>query len=271
MAKTIVDAIRQVLMDRQEAMTATEIYESIVAGGLYQFNADDPAHVVRSQIRRHCKGLDFASASPTRYFVVQADGRYALLSVPEKIEPEQRREKSSELLGLRPSASNLRKLHQAYEQDIRRRVLHQLTQLEPSAFERFSRRLLEAYGFENMKVSRVRTARDGGIDGHGHLKLGVAQMNVAFQCKKWEGAVGRPEIDRFRGAIQGAYEQGIFFTTSRFTPEAKAASFKSGAVPVVLIDGSAIVDLMIERSLGIEVTHLPVYSYAVDLLIDDAP
>ena len=51
---------------------------------------------------------------------------------------------------------------------------------------------------------------DGGIDGHGRLRVGVATMRAAFQCKRWEGSVGRPEVDKFRGAIQGEFEQGLF-------------------------------------------------------------
>ena len=70
-------------------------------------------------------------------------------------------------------------------------------------------------------------------------------MNVAFQCKRWTTAnVGRPEIDKFRGAIQGEYEQGIFFTTANFASGAKEVSIKRGAVPIILIDGPSIVELM---------------------------
>ena len=60
-----------------------------------------------------------------------------------------------------------------------------------------------------------------------------------------------PEIDGFRGAIQGSCEQGYFFTTSGFSSGAKDKSFKVGAVPVILIDGEAIVDLMIEKRFGV--------------------
>ena len=36
----------------------------------------------------------------------------------------------------------------------------------------------------------------------------------------------RPEIDKFRGAIQGEFEQGVFFTTSDFTTGATEVSLK---------------------------------------------
>jgi restriction system protein len=128
--------------------------------------------------------------------------------------------------------------------------------------------LLEAYGFVDVKVTQF--SKDGGIDGNGKLKVGLAHLNVAFQCKRYTGnSVGRPDIDKFRGAIQGQFEQGIFFTSSTFAQGAASASFRPGAVPIILIDGKAIVDLMIEKQFGVQVEQLPIYSYALDLIFSE--
>ena len=70
------------------------------------------------------------------------------------------------------------------------------------------------------------------------------------------------EIDKFRGAIQGEYEQGIFFTTSDFTTGATEVSLKKGAVPIILLNGQVIVDLMIQKGLGVE--RKPIYLYEID-------
>lgn len=83
------------------------------------------------------------------------------------------------------------------------------------------------------------------------------------------GNVGRPEIDRFRGAIQGQYEQGIFFTTANFTPESERSAFKAGAVTVVLVNGPTIVDFMIEKQFGVDKDELPLYNLALDTVISD--
>lgn len=66
-------------------------------------------------------------------------------------------------------------------------------------------------------------------------------------------------MDKFRGAIQGEYEQGVFFATSDFTPQAREASLKKGAVPIILLNGESIVSLMIEKGLG--VSRIPLYIY----------
>lgn len=146
-------------------------------------------------------------------------------------------------------------LHEAYLQRFRRQLLLKISELDSDKFEALGKLLLETYGFDRVEVTRK--SRDGGIDGHGQLRVGVATLRAAFQCKKWDGNVGRPEIDRFRGAILGKYEQGIFFTTSDFTKEALGASFQPGAVPIVLHNGSSIVQIMIENELG--VTKRPVF------------
>ncbi|HBV95883.1 MAG TPA: hypothetical protein DEF36_02375 [Desulfotomaculum sp.] len=152
---------------------------------------------------------------------------------------------------------NLVELYEEYEQGIRTQLLERLLELSPSQFESFSKKFLQAYGFVSLQNTKV--SSDGGIDGYGKLKVGLATMNVAFQCKRWQGVVGRPEIDKFRGAIQGEYEQGIFFTTSDFTQQAKDASIKKGAVPIILMNGESIIDIMIQKGLG--VNRQPLYLY----------
>lgn len=156
-----------------------------------------------------------------------------------------------------PPSETFLELYEEYEGSFRGQLLERLLSLSPREFEHFARRLLTVYGFMDATVSQI--SRDGGIDGYGKLRLGLATMKVAFQCKKWQGNVGRPDVDKFRGAIQGEFEQGVFFTTSDFTPDARDASLKSGAVPIILLNGESIVSLMIEKGLGVE--RVPLYAY----------
>jgi len=154
---------------------------------------------------------------------------------------------------------NLEELAENYAAAFERKVVQELMDREPSEFEAFASKLMTAYGFRKMKVTNPHTAPDGGIDGNGELKVGLATMRAAFQCKKWRGSVGRPEIDKFRGAIQGQFEHGYFFTTSTFSGEARQASIKDGAVPIFLFDGHEIVQIMIDKGLGIG--HRPIEIY----------
>ena len=245
-------------------LTISEAYQGIVEAGLYAFNAEKPMHIVASQIRRHCAGLDFPSASETKHFELKGDGRYWFIDDPIR----QRRTQRTTQLPTKGLLRELKEVHRRYDLQVRESILANLKRIHPSTFESFAKKVLDAYGFVDTTVTQY--SKDGGIDGHGRLKVGLAYMNVAFQCKRFNSTtVGRPEIDRFRGAIQGQYEQGIFFTTSKFAPGAEAASFRPGAVPIILIDGKGIVDLMIEKQLGVEVERMPVLSYALDLLLSD--
>lgn len=163
---------------------------------------------------------------------------------------------------------NFEELAEDYVEAFKEKVIQKLQDLRPDQFERFAGVLLTAYGFVQVKVTGQ--TGDGGIDGYGSLKVGLATMNVAFQCKRWQGQVGRPEIDKFRGAIQGEFEQGIFFTTSDFSSPARDASIKKGAVPIVLVNGDAIVQLMIDRQLGVKRRPIETYEDQIETLFEEA-
>ncbi|MBN1658567.1 MAG: restriction endonuclease [Anaerolineae bacterium] len=61
---------------------------------------------------------------------------------------------------------------------------------------------------------------DGGIDGiinENRLGLDVAYV----QAKRWQGTVGRPDIQSFVGALHGQHaRKGVFITTSDFSQSA---------------------------------------------------
>ena len=65
---TIIEAIQQVLNDEGKPLTHKQIYSLIVSRKYYEFGAKDPISVVRSKLRKHCEGLNFASASPKKIF-----------------------------------------------------------------------------------------------------------------------------------------------------------------------------------------------------------
>ncbi|MCL5024004.1 MAG: restriction endonuclease [Nitrospirae bacterium] len=270
---TINEAIKKVILEYGSPMTADGAYQAIIDKNLYEFHANNPAHVVRSQIRRHCEGLDFLSAAPTKHFKLVGENRYWPLDQPSRSKRTPIRKKVARRAPARskgPMANSFKELQFLYGRyiaELKKKIINDLKRLSPAAFEVFAKRLLDVYGFHEMKVTQV--SGDGGIDGYGKLKVGLAYLNVAFQCKRWsKGNVQRPEVDKFRGAIQGDFEQGLFFTTTSFSEGAIEVSIKRGAVPIVLVDGEAIVDLMIERNFGVQVESLSIPSYALDLAFD---
>ena len=158
--------------------------------------------------------------------------------------------------------TTLRDLVEQNREQVRSRLKREISQLTPAGFERFCRVLLQALGFDSVEVTRA--SADGGIDGFGDFRQGAVRIRSAFQAKRWaaDRTVGRPEIDRFRGAIQGEFDHGVFLTTSRFSREAKDTSIKRGAITILLLDGDAIADAMTQHGLGVRTE--PVHLYDLD-------
>jgi restriction system protein len=91
---------------------------------------------------------------------------------------------------------------------------------------------------------------DGGIDGTiNEDRLGLDIIYV--QAKRWENPVGRPEIQKFAGALQGfRAKKGIFITSSSFTTEAKDFVSRIDN-KIILIDGQNLAQYMIEFNVGV--------------------
>ena len=146
--------------------------------------------------------------------------------------------------------SNLRDLVYQNKDAVSERIISELNNFSPTGFERFCLVLLEGLGYENMIVTSK--SGDGGIDGYGDYRQGIVRIKSAFQAKRWKNnPVGRPEIDKFRGAIQGEYDHGLFLTTSVFSKEAREASIKKGAITILLLNGKAIAEQMINSGIGV--------------------
>lgn len=272
---TIREAVIKVLKLKGKPLSSREIYDKIIEQDLYRFNAERPEGIVKVEIRRHCVGVEFPTASPNKYFQILLDGKYWIKDLPvpgqtsSALKAEINIRNDSE--NLKSIVSELKIIHAKHLDAFRLQILNQLKEIHPKSFENFSKRLLEVYGFLEMRVTNY--VKDGGLDGNGQLKVGITNLNVAFQCKRWKtNTVSRTEIDKFRGAIQGAYELGIIFTTSNFSKEALNATRRNGAVPIILIDGPTLVDIMIEKRFGIEFETMPVYINALDnALTEDGP
>ena len=134
----------------------------------------------------------------------------------------------------------------------RERLHHILIEeMSVDAFERLTQRVLRESGFVHVEVTG-RTG-DGGIDGKGIARInGLMSFHIAFQCKKYKGSVGAPEIRDFRGATVGRADRGMFITTGSFTKAAIEEANRDGAAPIDLVDGDQLADKLRELALGIK-------------------
>lgn len=148
-------------------------------------------------------------------------------------------------------ASAYNQLRNALESEI----IASVKSASPSFFERLVVDLLVKMGYGGSRQEAGRAlgrSGDGGIDGiinEDRLGLDV----IYIQAKRWEGVVGRPEIQKFAGALQGQRaNKGVFITTSSFTSQAKEYT-NVIASKIILIDGEQLSALMAEHNVGVSV------------------
>jgi restriction system protein len=144
-------------------------------------------------------------------------------------------------------------LHDQLKRALADDLLARISTAAPDFFERLVVELLlkMGYGGSRQDAGRAIGRRgDGGIDGIiNEDRLGLD--SIYLQAKRWENPVGRPEIQKFAGALaEHRAKKGVFITTSSFTKEALASATKHDA-RIVLIDGEKLATLMIDHGLGV--------------------
>ncbi len=137
----------------------------------------------------------------------------------------------------------------ADDKDWKEELLSIIREIKPDAFERLCQRVLRESGF--VKVEVTGRSGDGGIDGAGVLRVNLISFHVRFQCKKYAGSVGAPEIRDFRGAMVGRADKGLFITTGGFTKSAEREAVRDGAPAIDLIDGTDLCNLLKDLNLGV--------------------
>jgi len=111
-------------------------------------------------------------------------------------------------------------------------------------------------GSRNKAGESIKRTNDEGIDGIiNEDKLGLDVIYLQAKMWKIETAIGRPEIQKFVGALHGQRaKKGVFITTSSFSKS--AIDYVKAIDPkVILIDGETLTNLMIEYNVGTTAIH----------------
>jgi len=161
----------------------------------------------------------------------------------------------------------LESAYQSLRQELASELLQQLKTSPPALFERTVVALLVSMGYGgSLKDAGKAIGKSGdeGIDGIiNEDRLGLDVIYV--QAKRWGTTVGRPEIQKFAGALQGQRaRKGVFITTSDFTREAYEYASRIDS-KIILIDGEQLTQYMIDYDIGVT----PMTSYQVKRLDTD--
>jgi len=144
------------------------------------------------------------------------------------------------------------------KQDLAQDIIIRIKACSPRFFERLVVQLLVKMGDGGSikdAGQAVGKSGDGGIDGI--IKEDKLGLDVIYiQAKRWEGTVGRPEIQRFVRALHGLRaRKGIFITTSVFSVE--AVDYVSRIEnKIVLVNGIEMAQLMIDHDVGVSLVEV---------------
>lgn len=139
-------------------------------------------------------------------------------------------------------------------------VLQRVREMPPRFFEKLILQLLTRLGYGGGDPAMGETIGrpgDGGVDGV--IKEDALGLDrIYIQAKRYApgNTVGRPEIQAFAGSLEGQRAtKGIFMTTSSFSSGAEEY-VKQIAKQIVLIDGSRLAEMMVDRGVGVRTVRI---------------
>jgi len=147
----------------------------------------------------------------------------------------------------------LQRAYHAIRAELASELLVKVKSGTPEFFERLVVELLLQMGYGGSRAEAGRAiggTGDEGIDGIiTEDRLGLDTIYI--QAKRYAGTVGRPDIQKFVGALHGKRaRKGVFLTTGKFSED--AIDYVGRIDPhVVLVDGSQLAEHMIDYDLGV--------------------
>jgi restriction system protein len=201
------------------------------------------------------RGRDVLKAPPER-IDIKFLGQY-----PEFIEFRRPKREAQELSApVAPEAPDaetpeeaLEAAHARIEASLASEVLARVKAGSPAFFEGLVVELLLKMGYGGSRADAGQAIGKGGDEGiDGVISEDRLGLDIVYlQAKRWEGSVGRPEIQKFVGALHGKRaKKGVFITTGSFSSDA-AAYVEHIDPKVVLIDGRRLAELMIDFEVGV--------------------
>ena len=146
--------------------------------------------------------------------------------------------------------------YEKYQEKLLSDLLEKITQCSPEFFEKLVVELLVGMGyggsFEDAGKA-IGKSGDEGIDGI--IKEDRLGLDVIYiQAKRWTNPVGRPDIQKFAGALLGKKaKRGIFITNSTFSEKAIEYA-RNVENKIILIDGEQLTKYMVENGIGVSET-----------------
>lgn len=266
------DALAQVIgitdEERKELLPSgtQPIFNNRVAWAcIYLYNAGLLERPKRGWYKITDRGLDILKEDPPKI-----DVKF-LNQFPEFVKFRETKKEKRDGHGTETPETNpeeaLESAYQELQNTLASDIIHAIKDCSPQFFERLVIDVLVKMGYGGSRKEAgqaVGGTSDGGIDGI--IKEDKLGLDIIYiQAKRWDNIVGRPEIQKFAGALQGQRaRKGIFITTSDFTKDA-LEYVKNIESKIILIGGERLAEMMIDHNVGVS----PIASYEVKKIDSD--
>jgi restriction endonuclease Mrr len=241
MNMTFKAAAEKILKQSDAPMAAAEITELAVEQNLISTEGATPEATMAAQLYVDIK------KNPQSRFKRVGKGTFALKENKESAT-------SSELI--------VATQNELVRQELKKR-LHAMA---PYQFEILMGELLSALGYENVVVTKQ--SGDGGIDVLADLTLkGITNVKTVVQVKRYKPTnnVSGSSVTQLRGSAE-VDQRGLIITLSDFTKDGIAEAKAPNKMPVSLVNGEKLIDLLVEHEVGVKKELLPLYSIDSDWL-----
>jgi restriction system protein len=144
-----------------------------------------------------------------------------------------------------------------------------LAEMNPFAFEQLIGDLLSAMGYQDVEVTAA--TGDKGVDVVATIEMGITNITEVIQVKRRRGNLGRPVVDRLRGALP--YHKairGTIITLGGFSSGCKEAAVFPGAAPITLIDGDQLLKLLFKHEIGVSRREIAVWDFNPEYFTSDS-
>ncbi len=245
--QTFKAAAKKLLSQAGEPMTPKELTALAMEEGLLETEGQTPEATMAAQlyvdVRRNPKSL----------FKKVGQGKFALRQQTESAaSPQLIIEKQNEL--------------------VRTALKKQLHEMDAYQFEFLISDLLQALGYENVGVTRQ--SGDGGIDVIADLTLeGITNVRTVVQVKRFKEGNNIPGriVAQLRGSAE-VDQRGLIIATSDFTKDAIAEAKAPNKMPVSLVNGEKLIELLIKHKVGVKAEAVSLYSidnqYFENVIVD---
>lgn len=239
MATSFKDAALQVLKQAGKPLSAKDITSAALAENLLATDGQTPEATMAAQIYVDLK------RNPKTHFEKIGKGLFGLRSKAE----------------IEASPQTLIHQHNAA---VRKALKDRLHKMDAYIFENLIGELLERLGYENVVITK--RSGDNGIDLTAHLTFeGITSVRTVVQVKRYQESnnISNAVVAQLRGSAE-VDQRGLIITTSDFTKSAMAEARAGNKMPVALVNGERLVDLLIKHGIGVQSQEVTLHS------IDDA-